>query len=100
MPSRMEAFGKTCAEAISCGTPSIAFADTGASDIIDHKNTGYLVSEFSPQALAHGINWTYAKLFSDSTYFNSLCRTSALAKLDTSVSAEKYIRLYQSILNK
>jgi glycosyltransferase involved in cell wall biosynthesis len=57
VPSQQEAFGQTATEAMSCGTPVVAFRHTGLLDIVDHKKNGYLALPFDEQDLASGIDW-------------------------------------------
>jgi glycosyltransferase involved in cell wall biosynthesis len=57
VPSRQEAFGQTASEAITCGTPVVAFDIGGLPDLIEDRYTGRLVEPFSPEALAEGIAW-------------------------------------------
>lgn len=59
VPSEQEAFGQTASEAISCGTPVIAFRKTGLKDIVQHKKTGYLAefNENPADSLYEGIIW-------------------------------------------
>jgi glycosyltransferase involved in cell wall biosynthesis len=57
MPSRVEAFGLTAAEAHACGTPVVCFNDTGLADIVDHRITGALAEPFDPRSLAREIAW-------------------------------------------
>lgn len=59
-PSLLEAFGQTASEAHACGTPVVAFNNSGLSDIIEHKKTGYLAEAFSSEDLAAGIAWVLA----------------------------------------
>jgi glycosyltransferase involved in cell wall biosynthesis len=56
-PSRQEAFGQTASEAQACGTPVVAFDNSGLADIVLHKQTGYLAKAFDPEDLARGILW-------------------------------------------
>lgn len=56
-PSLQEAFGKTLAEAMACGTPVVAFNSGGPADIVTHGETGYLATPFEPEDLARGIAW-------------------------------------------
>ena len=60
-PSRVEAFGKTLVEAMSCGTPVVSFNATGPKDIVEHRVNGYLAEPFSAEDLAHGIAWVLAQ---------------------------------------
>lgn len=57
MPSLQESFGQTASEAMSCGTPVVAFDTSGLKDIVDHEKNGYLAHPFAPESLANGINW-------------------------------------------
>jgi glycosyltransferase involved in cell wall biosynthesis len=59
-PSLLEAFGQTASEAHACGTPVVAFNNSGLTDIIEHKKTGYLAEAFNPEDLAAGIAWVLA----------------------------------------
>ena len=56
-PSLMDAFGKTLAESMSCGTPAVCFDATGPKDIVDHKLNGYKAFPFDTSDLTAGINW-------------------------------------------
>ncbi|MFT6248630.1 MAG: glycosyltransferase involved in cell wall biosynthesis [Cognaticolwellia sp.] len=97
VPSLQEAFGQTASEAMSCGTPVVAFSHTGLLDIVDHKVNGYLAKPFDADDLATGIEWV---LYNDS--YDALCtnaRDKVLLKFDSRVVAEKYINLYRGILN-
>jgi glycosyltransferase involved in cell wall biosynthesis len=55
VPSREEAFGQTALEALSCGTPVVAFRVGGLPDSIEHKKNGYLAEPFETDDLARGI---------------------------------------------
>lgn len=57
VPSRYEGFGQTASEALACGTPVVAFDATGPSDIVDHRETGYLAEPYEAADLASGIRW-------------------------------------------
>jgi glycosyltransferase involved in cell wall biosynthesis len=45
-----EDFGIAMAEALSCGTPVVAYRGGGAADIVEDGETGYLFSEQTPAA--------------------------------------------------
>jgi glycosyltransferase involved in cell wall biosynthesis len=96
VPSLQEAFGQTASEAMSCGTPVVAFATTGLLDIVDHKVNGYLARPFSTTDLKDGIEWVL-----NSNEYDKLCQNSrakVMREFDSVVVAKKYIELYEDIL--
>jgi glycosyltransferase involved in cell wall biosynthesis len=98
--SRAEAFGKTLAEAMSCGTPVVGFDATGPGDIIVHKESGYKATPFDPADLAQGIRWVLT-LTSDA--YQELCRNAcqrAQREFDSRVIAEQYAALYKELLHR
>ena len=53
MPIRWaEPFGMVMVEALSAGTPVVAFAEGAAPEIVDHGITGYLVADEGEMASA------------------------------------------------
>lgn len=56
-PSIFEAFGKTVVEAQLCGTPVIVFDNSGPSEIVIHKKTGYVAKSFCTDDLIQGIRF-------------------------------------------
>ena len=57
VPSRQEAFGQTASEAITCGTPVVAFALGGLPDIVEDGVNGRLAQPFEIEQLAKAIVW-------------------------------------------
>jgi len=96
-PSRMDAFGKTLVESMSCGTPVVCFDATGPKDIVQHNITGYKATAFDPVDLATGIRWVLDR---SSDGYRELCdasRSKAIEQFDSIVSARQYQNLYQSL---
>lgn len=96
VPSRQEAFGQTASEAMSCGTPVVAFGHTGLLDIVDHKQNGYLAKPFDTHDLARGIEWVL-----ENEEYDTLCkcaREKVVKNFDAKIVAQKYIQLYESII--
>ncbi len=54
-PTLQDAFGKTLAESMACGTPVVAFDATVPRDIVDHKVNGYKARPFDAGDLATGV---------------------------------------------
>ena len=98
-PSRMEAFGKTLAEAMACGTPVVCFDATGPADVVEHKVTGYKAKPFDVADLCEGIHWV---LSSGSDEYRVLClkaRERVVLNFDSLVIARQYLKLYQKLLS-
>ncbi len=94
-PSVMEAFGKTLAESMSCGTPVVCFDATGPKDIVDHKINGYRARAFSSSDLATGIEWVV-----NCESYQNLVNNGVLKiknSFDSSIIADQYIKLYSEL---
>lgn len=96
-PSIMEAFGKTLAESLSCGTPVVCFNATGPKSIVEHKVDGYKARPFDVTDLASGIEWVTNH--PDGAALSSRARENAVLKFDSTVIAKKYKILYDRMLN-
>lgn len=97
LPSRVENFPNSALEAHCCGVPVIAFDVGGVSDIVQHKETGWLAPPFDVDDFANGIYW----VFSDLDRLRSLgdrARYYAKSNFDNEIIAKKHIELYQEVL--
>lgn len=95
-PSIMEAFGKTLAESLSCGTPVVCFDATGPQSIVEHKVDGYRARAFDPSDLAEGVRWVTTD--ADYRSLSVSARQNAVAKFDSLVIASQYKDLYKRML--
>ena len=93
VPSKMETLGQTAIEALACGTPVVAFNDTGLSDIVEHKKSGYLAEFLNVKDLANGIEWVLKNSFENTLTDNSRKR------VENSFSEEVIIKKYQNTYN-
>jgi glycosyltransferase involved in cell wall biosynthesis len=100
VPSLQEAFGQTASEAMSCGTPVVAFNTTGLKDIIDHKKNGYLATPFNPEDLACGIQWVLNQPKEQYTQLQKNSIQKVHDFFDANVVAKQYIQLYKEICSK
>jgi glycosyltransferase involved in cell wall biosynthesis len=92
-----DAWPKTFAEAMYCGTPVVCFKNTSISEIVSHKINGYVVENFNPNQLKDGIDWLSDEARKDNS-INISARNRVL-EFDAKVIAKKYIDLYESVLN-
>jgi glycosyltransferase involved in cell wall biosynthesis len=97
VPSRYEGFGQTASEALACGTPVVAFDATGPSDIVDHRENGYLATPYNAGDLATGIEWVL-----DDTdrrdRLGAAGREKALEQYDMETVAAQYRDLYAELI--
>lgn len=93
-PSRMDAFGKTLAESLACGTPVVCFDATGPKDIVENKVTGYKARAFDPADLAAGINWVLSRSVDEYAELSTASRVRAVEHFDAKVIAKQYRELY------
>jgi glycosyltransferase involved in cell wall biosynthesis len=72
-----EDFGIAMAEAQSCGTPVIGLATGGATDIVEHGRTGWLLREQSVEGLRAAVRRAAAEQLDGATIAESAQRFSA-----------------------
>jgi len=99
VPSMQEAFGQTASESLACGTPVVAFGNTGLLDIVDHKENGYLAKPFNTTDLANGIEW----VLEDKVRWKKLsqnARKKVVNEFDITKVTNRYMDLYKDILKK
>jgi len=97
VPSTQENLANTVMEALSCGTPCVAFSIGGMPDMIEHKQTGYLASPFNAEDLAKGIIW----VLEDDERWQVLslqARRKVEKEFDIQTVAKKYADLYEEII--
>lgn len=97
VPSILETFGQVFAEAGACGIPSVTFNHTGASDIIDHKTTGYLAKYKSSKDLVNGIKWCEKKIRTNKNFSNTI-RKKIIKKFSYKKNSSRMIKIYKKIL--
>ena len=97
-PSTLKAFGQVAVESASCGTPTIGFQKTGFEDIVNHKINGFLSNYLDEEDFYEGVNWFINNTESENKEISQNCLKIVSEKFDNGYIAEKYIKLYKSII--
>jgi glycosyltransferase involved in cell wall biosynthesis len=96
-PSQQDNLPNTVLEAISTGTPCVAFNIGGMSDLVMHKVTGYLANPFDISDLSKGIEWILHSNIGDEIKVKN--RKFVEKNYGLKVIAEKHKELYESLIN-
>ena len=92
--SYFETFGLTVVEALACGTPVIVYNNSGQANI-PSEDTGLLVETGDIDALADAI-----RQMKESPLSSDACRKRAVELFDKDKCFEKYVELYEDLLNR
>jgi glycosyltransferase involved in cell wall biosynthesis len=95
VPSIEEAFGQIASESLACGTPVVAFTNTGVMDIVDCHHNGYVARYCDTADLAAGIAWVLA----DSIRHRRL-RQAARAKAEREYGLQVQAHRYRAVFDK
>jgi glycosyltransferase involved in cell wall biosynthesis len=96
-PSVEENLSNTVMESLACGTPCVAFNIGGMSDMIVHKENGYLAKPFDTDDLAEGIEWIVDQ-DQKGRFLRENSRKYVEKNFDLKSIAKKYIDLYSRML--
>lgn len=99
LPSLQDNQPNTILEAMSCGTPVIAFNVGGVSEVIQHGKNGILVSPISASGLCDAIT----RLLSDANMMRKISTNSRKCIVDDFNhvnSAKKLLEVYQNAVNR
>ena len=96
-PSKQEAFGKTLAESMACGTPVVCFDATGPKDIVKHQSSGYKAKAFDTADLAQGITWVLKN--SEDQNLRQNARNHSVENFSKETISKKYLEHYKGICN-
>lgn len=97
VPSLQENLSNVILESLACGTPVVAFDIGGNSDLIDHKESGYLAQPFDTVDLAAGLMWVLDH--KEYHVLSNNARDKVISQFDSEVVAKKYIALYEEKIN-
>lgn len=95
-PSLIENLPTTCLESICCGVPVVAFDVGGTSDIVVHKETGWLARPYKSEELAIGVEWCV----SNYEELSRNCIEKSNRDFDKDQIVSKMIEIYYNSVNK
>lgn len=98
LPSRQDNLPLTCMEALTCGTPVVAFESSGPPTMIEHQKTGFLADAFDSEDFAKGIRWLFEH--PDFPSLKRAARAYAEERFDPLRVAEQYRRIYDKVLSE
>lgn len=91
-----DAWPKTFAEAMFCGTPVVCFDKTSISEIIDHKVSGFIADKTDENSLLEGIEWLSKEVVKNKSICNKARKK--IFEFHPKKIAKKYISLYKKSL--
>lgn len=97
IPSIQESFGQVATEAMSCGTPVVAFATSGLLDIVDHNITGYLALPYDEVDFAKGIELLLGNQ-SRLITMSIAARNRVIKNFEISVVCSMHSNLYENLI--
>ena len=96
-PSVQENLSNTVLEALTCGTPVVAFDIGGMPDMVEHQVNGYLAKPFDPEDLALGMEWVLDDP-QRALELSTRARADAANRFRFDVVARQYQELYRELL--
>lgn len=93
--SYAETFGLTTAEALASGTPAIVYNNTASPELVNHS-VGRVVETGNIEAVAKGVAELCAE---NKDELCKRCREYAVSHFNKEDSYQKYIKLYEKIIN-
>jgi len=94
--SKEETFGLTTVESMACGTPVIVYKSTACPEIVTEK-TGFVIDKNDTTGL---LNALVIIKENGKNYYSESCIELAKERYDISSMLNKYMELYNSVLDK
>ncbi|WP_295163915.1 glycosyltransferase family 4 protein [Selenomonas sp. F0473] len=100
IPSKSENFPNVVLEAMSCGTPCVAFSVGGIPDQVDHKKNGFLAKPHDSDELAVGIAWVLKLEKDKQKTLSEAARKKIVQNFSLIKMAREYQSLYEEIIQE
>lgn len=98
LPSQLEGMSNTILEAMSVGVPVVAFRVGGNAEIVVHQQTGILVDDKTPEALAEALSFYIDNADARSEH-GKAGREKVLSEFSISKMVSEYEILYEKLVN-
>lgn len=98
LPSLEDNLPNTVMEALSCGTPVVAFDTGGLPEMIDHRRNGYLALYQSVEDLSRGILFVLEEKRQE--FLSQNARISVVERFTEEQIAGRYQSLYQHLISR
>ena len=95
-PTHSDNFPTVNLEALACGTPVITYRTGGSTEAVD-KETGIVIKKGDVKGLADAIRKV---INNPSIYRSANCRQRAEKNFNQEIQYDKYIDLYEELLNR
>jgi glycosyltransferase involved in cell wall biosynthesis len=95
VPTIADALTQTAIESIACGTPCVTFDRGGVTDVVTHMQTGYQARFGDVADLARGLQTVL-----DGDCYEARCRETAEAEFSVELQVQRYVELYEELLQR
>lgn len=95
-PSSFETFGLVTAEAMACGTPIVAYRNTGTAELVA-ETCGVLVENQNVEQIVQAVEHVLSQ---PKTEYSAECIENVMHKFEKHIQVGKYLSLYQKIADR
>jgi glycosyltransferase involved in cell wall biosynthesis len=97
--SKTETQGMVLVEAMAAGTPVLALEASGVTDVLDHRQNGWMVREETTEAFVEGLNWLVNQDDAKRRFLSRNARETGEV-FSTEHCAQKALKVYDKALRR